>query len=106
MMGGGFISGALENWAADNEKSKLKVPKLDIDIYSAMLYGPDPAMNLGGVVMGTDKLGHFVDQGFSLFEEYLENDKSIEKTLQYSGGLEETFWPYSLSASGIKSYGD
>lgn len=105
-MGNGFISGALEDWAADSNESGINIPKLDRDIYSAMLYDPDPSFNLGGVITGTDKLGHFVDQGFDLYSKYIDSNKNIDKALLYSDYLEESYGPYGLSASGIKSYGD
>jgi len=106
-LGGGFISGALENWAADTKKSKLNIPSIDTDIYSALLYDPDPSFNLAGVIIGTDKLGHFVDQGFDLFQRFqMSLNKSIDEPMIFSDKLEEEFGPYGLSASGVKSYGD
>ena len=105
-LGGGFISGALENWAADTKTSKIDIPKLDTDIYSAMLFDPDPAMNIGGKILGTDKLGHFVDQGYDLYTKFRKNGNKIEAALQHSDYLEEKTGPYGLLASGIKSYGD
>tara|TARA_Y100000780_G_scaffold227170_1_gene242584 strand:- start:49744 stop:50880 length:1137 start_codon:yes stop_codon:yes gene_type:complete len=105
-MGGGFISGALEDWVEESD-SGVKIPSLKgVDIYSVFHWNPEPPMNLAGHVVGTDKLGHFIDQGFELFSKYKLERNDIKDVLKYSESTEETFGMYGLLPAGIKSYGD
>lgn len=106
---GGTIFGAMETWS---EKSD-KVTKYGDGNY---IYGSDflanfydlqTAFNLNGHVVGPDKLGHFVDQGFELYQELLSEDdmkKGFDKAMVHSNKMEDSY--YGLDASGVKSYGD
>ncbi|MBO9667284.1 MAG: hypothetical protein J7501_10785 [Bdellovibrio sp.] len=71
-----------------------------------------PVINLNGVRVGADKLGHFFDQGFDYFQkEYsIQNNKLIaqedgqKKALEYGTSTEEGM--FGLKGTGVKSYGD
>ncbi|WP_127716278.1 hypothetical protein [Halobacteriovorax sp. HLS] len=70
-------------------------------------YGLQGAFNLDGHVIGPDKVGHFVDQGFDLITEFIENgsDKDAFKiAMEESNDMEEG--GFGLMISGVKSYGD
>lgn len=70
-------------------------------------YGLQGAFNLGGHVIGPDKVGHFVDQGYDLIETFIENGSSKEAfrmAMEDSNDMEEGF--FGLIASDVKSYGD
>jgi hypothetical protein len=69
-------------------------------------------IKVNGVNIGSDKLGHFFDQGFDLFQkEYSINSNSLTgendgltKALDYSMSTEDGM--FGLKSSGVKSYGD
>lgn len=76
------------------------------NIYSKN-YGLQGAFNLNGHVIGPDKLGHFVDQGFDLIQVMIEEgmDKdAFLASMEESNDLEDGW--YGLDASGVKSFGD
>jgi len=76
------------------------------NIYSKN-YGLQGSFNLNGHVIGPDKLGHFVDQGFDLMEVMIEkgiNKEGFFASMEESNDLENGF--YGISSSGVKSYGD
>lgn len=69
-------------------------------------------IKVNGVNIGSDKLGHFFDQGFDLFQKEFsinansltsEND-GLKKALDYSMSTEDGM--FGLKSSGVKSYGD
>ena len=69
-------------------------------------------VKVNGVHIGSDKFGHFFDQGFDLFQkEYAINSNALteqkdglSKALDYSTGTEDGM--FGLKGSGVKSYGD
>ena len=70
-------------------------------------YGLQDSFNLDNHVIGPDKVGHFVDQGFDLIETFIENGSNKEafkEAMEDSNDMEEGF--FGLHASGVKSYGD
>jgi len=76
------------------------------NIYSKN-YGLQGSFNLNGHVIGPDKLGHFIDQGFDLMQVMIEEGMTKEaflSSMQESNDLEDGW--YGLAASGVKSYGD
>jgi hypothetical protein len=69
-------------------------------------------VKVNGVHIGSDKFGHFFDQGFDLFQKEhsitansLTNEKDgLDKALDYSTSTEDGM--FGLKGSGVKSYGD
>ena len=55
-------------------------------------------------VIGTDKIGHFVDQGYEYFAIAYLKKKGEKAALSYGGFTEATF--YGLLTTGIYAYGD
>jgi hypothetical protein len=70
-------------------------------------YGLQGAFNLNGYVVGPDKVGHFVDQGYDLIKKFIRNGggkQGFLSAMEKSNDMEEG--GFGLFASGIKSYGD
>ncbi|OUR93658.1 hypothetical protein A9Q84_19520 [Halobacteriovorax marinus] len=102
VLGGGMVEGALEDWV-QNSKKMVK-SKGDQALYGTP-WSIDPSFNLNGHVVGIDKLGHFADQGFELFEAaYLNEGANLEKAFELSNTYED--YVFGISASGVKSYAD
>lgn len=80
--------------------------------------GPGDNVTLQGVIkvnntkIGTDKLGHFFDQGFDYFQKEFtlagakltSNEEGLKKALDYGMSTEDGM--FGLKSSGVKSYGD
>jgi len=101
---GGGLFGAMEEWS--EESGEIKQYGDGSNIYGNY-YDIQTAFNLNGHVVGPDKLGHFVDQGFDLFTSFVDegsNKKGFKEAMAYSNDLEEG--RYGLFASDVKSYGD
>ncbi len=56
-------------------------------------------LRIGDLYIGSDKFGHFIDQGF-----YYYRSKSIEDGMRYGEMTEATY--YGLFTTGVYSYGD
>jgi hypothetical protein len=108
-LGGGIIFGAMETWSEETDAIKKygdgnNIYKEEPGMFDFPL---QQAFNLDGHVVGPDKLGHFVDQGFDLYSNFIagETQKAgFDAAMEQSDYLEEVI--YGLSASGVKSYGD
>lgn len=65
------------------------------------------SINLGGHYVGTDKLGHFFDQGWSFFNEYKREPVESQKTRRaVAEMLASEQGTYGLAGTGIYSFGD
>lgn len=69
----------------------------------AVLIGLGPVVNVGGRHVGTDKLGHFLDQGYRLYQR--ERRGLGVSWLVLSARFEEE-GPLGAWTTGVKSYGD
>jgi hypothetical protein len=107
-----YYSGAFEMYAARTGKIQRLSPSNAESIYrdtsfsSSIIgrtYGLDPTINLGEVRIGTDKLGHFMDHGYKLYELH-QAGRSVSEILKYA--IEEEEGAFGLLTTGIKSYGD
>jgi len=108
MLGGGLF-GAMEKWSEKSDKVTRYGDGSYIYGKSIMgnFYNLQTAFNLNGHVVGPDKLGHFVDQGFELYEEFLGGKtpkEGFKKAMQHSNTMEDSY--YGIDVSGVKSYGD
>lgn len=75
-----------------------------IDAISMHMKDLSSVMNVRGTLVGTDKLGHFVVEGWSYFERaYLDHD-SVEAALRWGEFTERTY--FGLMTTGIYSYAD
>lgn len=61
-------------------------------------------LRIGDVYVGTDKFGHFFDQGYSYFEIMYREDGGIEGALAYGEASEREL--FGKVGSGIYSHGD
>lgn len=107
-----FYSGAMERFAWQEpgiERIKLRMRE---SIYArtpfaysvvGLAYGLDPVISLGGVKLGTDKVGHFVDHGHALFKRSRDGAE-LPELVAYSTEEEEGAFGYATT--GIKSYAD
>ena len=98
------------------QKNDGRVLKLDIrdSIYSDMWTFWAPSLMLsqkiGGVfkvdeyIIGTDKLGHFVSQGYTYFKICYLKGEGIEEALLFGINSELTY--FGFLTTGIYSYGD
>jgi hypothetical protein len=82
---------------------KSPIPTASVLLKAAI----DPSLNVNGQYVGTDKLGHFFDQGYTAYEKSKDAtsfEEGVTASLKHSESAEETIW--GLIPSGIKSYGD
>jgi hypothetical protein len=101
----------IERFAEESSDIKLydhnrKVISLSSNIYGKQ-YGLQGSFNLDGHVVGPDKVGHFVDQGYDLIRTFINNGSnkdSFKLAMQESNDLEEEY--FGLIVSDVKSYGD
>lgn len=61
-------------------------------------------VNVGGNLVGTDKLGHFCGIGKVYFDKIRTRKGTLKEVLRYGEQSEETF--FGLATTGIYSYGD
>lgn len=102
----------IERWTYKNDQiKKLELP-LDKTIYGSVGYtdwslipisGIAPSIKVNGVIMGTDKLGHFFADGHVNFEVYLKTRNVYAAT---QAGIKHEEGLFGLPATGVKSYGD
>lgn len=106
---GGGLFGAMEKWSEDSDQVKKYGDGTNIygGFNSMIGINLQTAFNLNGYVVGPDKLGHFVDQGFELFSEFkngISPKLGFDNAMKHSNEMEDSY--YGIHASGVKSYGD
>ncbi len=109
------LYGLLEEWIDKHPTMDVKRLKLNQSIYrektlTNWLRGVigkigeiSGLIEANGVLLGADKIGHFFDEGLSLYEVWKKSGK-IDEALKWSIRTEETYFGYALS--GVKSYAD
>jgi hypothetical protein len=107
-----FYSGAMERFAwNDPGIARIKM-RMKNSIYAGtpfaysvvgLAYGLDPVISVGGVKLGTDKIGHFIDHGHALYKRSLDGT-ALPELVAYSTEEEEGAFGYSTT--GIKSHAD
>lgn len=71
----------------------------------------DPAVSLGGVTVGTDKIGHFITRGLYYYDRYLErraagmSEQAAERDVIVVGFKEERGW-LGYGTNGVLSFAD
>jgi hypothetical protein len=111
---GGFIVTRLEEILEERDDGRILRVDIRDSIYSELWAFWAPALMLsqkiGGVfkagetIIGTDKLGHFVSQGYTYFKICCLEGEGIEKAMLYGINSELTY--FGFAATGIFSYGD
>jgi hypothetical protein len=61
-------------------------------------------LKVGNFFVGSDKFGHFLQQGFDYFERLHTRNGTLEEALSFGEMTENTF--FGLATSGVYSYGD
>lgn len=61
-------------------------------------------MKVGGFMVGSDKFGHFMQQGYEYFKMLHRDKKSLKEVLEWGDMTERTY--LGLLTTGIYSYGD
>ncbi len=61
-------------------------------------------LNVGGFLVGTDKIGHFIGVGKSYFSKMKNNHLSLRDVMRYGEKSERTY--FGILSTGIFSYGD
>lgn len=109
-IGSPFI-GTVGSWA-ENNPAVSQCNNDGIGVYTgySLLYGTalthtglSPTVRIGNTYLGTDKLEHFLSEGYQYYEKQMEGG-TLAEILNIGTVEENTF--YGLAASGIKSYGD
>ena len=69
-----------------------------------------PIVRAGGVLVGIDKLGHFLAQGFQYYERYRELDRTLPEAPRYpmirQYGHEQELKQLGIATGGVYSYAD
>ena len=108
----GFGFGAYSAWLEQSpdvdrrnfrDRSHIYGDVLPQDALILGLVGVSATINLGGVLMGTDKADHFWDQGYAYFLESGEG-RHADRALRW--GLESERGPYGLLTTNALSYAD
>lgn len=116
--GKGLPTSKVENWV--NRSADFSSARLDLkrsqSIYAhaepaPILMDLAPTVNFYGVLFGTDKLGHFVQQGHEYFTRFdscllqgLGEDACLQKAVAYGVHLERSYFGTMLD--GVYSNGD
>lgn len=101
----------LETWADHAPLPRCKVPASKsvyqdftlIESPIGILAGLKSVINIGGVYVGTDKLSHFMTEGFQYFAN-VRRGATVEQVLNQ--GLREENGIYGMITTGIRSYAD
>jgi hypothetical protein len=111
---GGFIITRLEEILEQKDDGRILRVDIRDSIYSDLWAFWAPSLMLsqkiGGVfkageyIIGTDKLGHFVSQGYTYFKICCLQGEDLEKAMLYGINSELTY--FGFAATGIFSYGD
>ncbi|MDG0815439.1 TonB-dependent receptor [Bdellovibrio svalbardensis] len=110
--GSRFFIGSMESWAEDNEKiAKRSMPAHD-SVYEGVLENGwifnrlklASTIKVNGQLIGTDKLGHFIDQGFEFYTPYRQSGYRMSVALDGSLGSEKGY--SGGGSTGAVSYAD
>ena len=112
LVNGSSFLGMIEEFA-ENDPSVKRVPnQLGSSIYADTPYsksyyrslvGLAPTVNVAGIKVGTDKIGHFIENGY-YFQRQRAKGSSFNQLIQSAIDEEEGYLGWSTS--GVKSYGD
>lgn len=63
-----------------------------------------PLMRFGDLYVGTDKLGHFIQQGYYMYKDLYAKGYTFQDTINWSKYTEDSY--YGSMTTGVYSYGD
>ncbi|MFS4457571.1 TonB-dependent receptor [Bdellovibrio sp. HCB2-146] len=107
-----FQIGSMESWAEKNDKIAKRKASPDGSIYEGVLskglifnnLDLASTIKVNGELIGTDKLGHFIDQGFERYRYFRERGNRMDVALDGSKGMESSI--YGAASTGIVSSAD
>jgi hypothetical protein len=107
-----FLIGSMESFAEDNDRVAKRKASPKNSIYEGVLAkglifnNVDLAstVKVNGQLVGTDKFGHFIDQGFRYYTDYRERKYDMKETLRSSTSSETSY--NGSNSTGIASYAD
>ncbi len=107
-----FFIGSLESWAEDEDKVAKRPMSAHDSVYEGVLDNGwifnrlklASTVKVNGQLIGTDKLGHFLDQGFEFYTPYRTSGYDIDTAMRSSIGSERTY--SGSSSTGTISYAD
>jgi|GEM_PF-3777947 len=109
---GNIIFGTVEYFANNSDQVARAYTPVEKSIYRGTPYqggivdtfvNLGPTVNVAGIHVGTDKLGHFFDMGYDLYQRSLRGH-SIADLLAQSRREQSGLW--GALTTGVKSYGD
>lgn len=113
-MGQSLPRGVVEEWANETPLvERIRDNPNEWNIYTGVslahypvlaIKGVGSSIRLAGELIGTDKLGHFMAEGYKTYTRIVEEGGSFEKAMLWSIGTEEGY--FGLWFSGVKSYAD
>lgn len=114
--GKNFI-GSLETWVEDNDKIPKRKATPENSIYKGVFKEAwffdkidlASTIKVNGVLVGTDKLGHFIDQGFTYYSHYRKKEGHSEYQKIWtalSGSAGEEKGAFGGKSTGTISYAD
>lgn len=104
--------GQIEAWARFSPRiERIQQPLLrgiyfgiPLDRYPGMVTGIDPTIRLNGRIIGADKLGHFMAEGYGYYQRAVAPGGSLDAAIQWGISTENTY--FGLQVSGVKSFAD
>jgi hypothetical protein len=107
-----FFIGSMESWAEDEDKVAKRSTSAHDSVYEGVLNNGwifnrlklSSTIKVNGQLIGTDKLGHFLDQGFEFYTPYRTSGYDIDVAMRGSIGSERTY--SGGSSTGTISYSD
>lgn len=106
-----MFTGALQGYAEDNDKVAKRKASPKNSVYEGVLKNGfifnkidlSSTIKLNGQLIGTDKLGHFVDQGYEYYTHYRVRNYDIYETLRSNRASESI---NGKNSTGVKSSAD
>ncbi|MQA91203.1 MAG: DUF4157 domain-containing protein [Gemmatimonas sp.] len=104
---------AIEDWAEELGASKVRLPGQGATKYAGVTYGLwnplqpfpilNPTMRINGICVGSDKLGHFLQQGFEYLQIF-QQTQSEQRAVEH--GVSTEVGGFGLSSTGVFSNAD
>lgn len=109
------LYGKVEGWINSTDSVDKRRISLGKSIYRRLKFremwpahlgkmGFGSVLRVNGNLVGTDKFGHFFDEGYHYYSDIEFDKKSIEKAMKYGTDTEEGF--FGLKTTGVKSFAD
>lgn len=110
--GGRFFIGSMETWAEDTPTIPKRSMEAAGSVYDGALSNGwifnrlslASTVKVNGELIGTDKLGHFIDQGFEFYTPYRRSGYDLYPALHSSLGSEKSH--SGKKSTGVISYAD